>query len=162
MFPGSYSISEQTSYYKNPTTKNGFKKKKISVKHVVREMYGQGNVRSGKCLVGKCPFGELSVGEVSVEKVSVGELSSGKCQLGNCPVGKLSAYPSGRMLLKTKKIYIVRINEECRTFRIKNWSKSWRKIEPKAFWLNLLFLKENWTLDCLLCYFEIFLKIVIS
>ena len=99
MFRGSYSISEQTSYYKKLTTKNGFKKK-ISLKHVVREMYGRGNV-----LVGKCPFGEMSVGEVSVGKVSVGELS---------------AYPSGRMLLKTKNIYIVRINEECRTFRIKN------------------------------------------
>ena len=130
MFPGSYSISEQTSYYKNPTTKNGFKKKNLT------KTCGQGNVRSGKCPIGemssrevsvrgvvrsgKCPFGEMSVGEVSVEKVSVGELSSAKCQLGNCPVGKLSAYPSGRMLLKTKKIYIVRINEECRTFRIKN------------------------------------------
>ena len=82
---------------------------------------GQGNVRPGKCpsgemssrelsvrgivRSGKCPFGEMSVGEVSVGKVSVGELS---------------AYPSGRMLLKTKNIYIVRINEECRTFRIKN------------------------------------------
>ena len=97
MFPGSYSISEQKSYYKNPTTKNGFKKK-ISIKHVVREMYGQGNVRSGKCPSGEmssrgivrsgnCPFGEMSVG-----KVSVGELSSGKYHSGNCPVGKLSAY----------------------------------------------------------------------
>ena len=82
---------------------------------------GQGNVRPGKCPSGEMSSRELSVrGIVRSGKCPFGELSSGKYQLGNCPVGKLSAYPSGRMLLKTKKIYIVRINEECRTFRIKN------------------------------------------
>ena len=96
MFRGSYSISEQTSYYKKLTTKNGFKKK-ISLKHVVREMYGRGNV-----LVGKCPSGEMSsqgsVGWKSVSRgivpreVSFGELSPGKYHSGNCPVGELSAY----------------------------------------------------------------------
>ena len=100
--------------------------------------------------------GNVRRGSVRRESVSRGIV------LGEVSVGELSAYPSGRMLLKTKNIYIVRINEECRTFRIKNWSKSWGKIEAKAFWLNLLFLKQNWTLDCLLCYCDIFLKIVIS
>ena len=68
---------------------------------MVREIYGRGNVRSGKCLsgemssrgsvlrgsvrLGNCPFGKMSVGEVSVGEVSVGELSLGKCQSGNCP-----------------------------------------------------------------------------
>ena len=67
-------------------TKNDLKKK-ISLKHVVREMSDRGNVRSGKCLSGEvpsrgsvlrgfvwsgnCPFGEMSVG-----KESVGEPSS--------------------------------------------------------------------------------------
>ena len=147
---------------KQVITKNSLQKMALKKKNLTKTC-GQGNVRPGKCpsgemssrelsvrgivRSGKCPFGEMSVGEVSVGKVSVGELS---------------AYPSGRMLLKTKNIYIVRINEECRTFRIKNWSKSWGKIEAKAFWLNLLFLKQNWTLDCLLCYCDIFLKIAIS
>ena len=85
MFRGSYSISEQTSYYKKLTTKNGFKKK-ISLKHVVREMYGRGNVLVGKCLVGNCPFGELSVrGNVLSGKCPSGKCPSGKCQSGNCP-----------------------------------------------------------------------------
>ena len=48
MFPESYSVSKQTSYYKNPTTKNGFKKN-------LTKTCGQGNVRSGKC-----PSGEMS------------------------------------------------------------------------------------------------------
>ena len=79
MLPGSYSISVQTSYYKNSTTKNDFNNKNLT------KTCGQENVRSGKC-----PFGEMSVGEVSVGKVSVGELSSGKYQSGtfrsgNCP-----------------------------------------------------------------------------
>ena len=89
------------------TNKKG-SEKKISLKHMFREMSGWGNVRSEKCLSGEmssrggvlrgsvlsgnCPFGEMSVGEVSVGEVSVWELSSGKCQSGNCPVGELSAF----------------------------------------------------------------------
>ena len=75
MFPGSYSISEETSYSKNPTATNGFKKN-------LTKTCGQGNVRSGICPVGemswwenvqsgKCPVGQLSVGEVSIGKVPV-------------------------------------------------------------------------------------------
>ena len=58
--------------------------------------------------------GNVRRGSVRRESVSRGIV------LGEVSVGELSAYPSGRMLLKTKNIYIVRINEECRTFRIKN------------------------------------------
>ena len=101
MFPSNYSISEQTGYYKNPTTKNNFKKK-AGPKHVVREMYVRGNVRSEKCLSGEmssrvsvqsenCPFGEMSVrgnvrwGSVRRESVSRGIV------LGEVSVGELSS-----------------------------------------------------------------------
>ena len=59
MFPGFYSISEQTSYSENSTTTNGFKKN-------LTKTCGQGNVRSGKC-----PVGEMSNrGSVRQESIS--------------------------------------------------------------------------------------------
>ena len=80
----------------------------ISLKHMVMEMSGRENVRSGKYLSGEmfgrgslrrgsfrsgnCPFGEMSIREVSVGEVSVEDLSSGKCQSGKYPVGKMSVY----------------------------------------------------------------------
>ena len=66
-------------------------KKKFSLKNVVREMSGRGNV-----LVGKCPVGEVSFREVSGRgmvrsgKCQSGKCPSGKCQSGNCPRGSVS------------------------------------------------------------------------
>ena len=70
-------------------------------KKYLTKAYGQGNVRSGKCLRGEMSgwgslhrgsvrsgnllSGEMSIEEASVREVSVGDLSSGKCQSGNCP-----------------------------------------------------------------------------
>ena len=73
-------------------------KRKISLKHVVREMAGRGNVRSGKCPSGEMysrgsvrsgngPFREMSVrGNVRRESVSRGIV------LGEVPVGELSTF----------------------------------------------------------------------
>ena len=65
------------------TNKKGFETiflKKISLKHMVTEMSGWGNV-----LVEKCPFGKLSVGELSVGDLSSGKYSHWNVQSGKCP-----------------------------------------------------------------------------
>ena len=75
---------------------NKFFQKKISLRHTVTKMSGQGNVlvgkrsvgeasggevsgrgiaRSGKCPSGKCTFEEMSIGEVSVGEMSVYRVS---------------------------------------------------------------------------------------
>ena len=77
--------------------------KTVSLKHMVMEMSGWGNVWSRKCLSGEmfdqgsvqlrnCQFGEMSIGEVFVREVSVRDLSSGKFQSGKCPSGEMSLY----------------------------------------------------------------------
>ena len=106
----SHSFVSQFSKFYYKQTKNDLKKKKNSLKHVVRKMSGRENVRSGKCLSGEMsswgsdlpgivrsrnfPFMEMAIGKVFAREVSVGELPSGKCQSGNCSVGELSAYHS--------------------------------------------------------------------
>ena len=118
------------------TNKKWFEKKKISLKDVVWEISGRGNVRSGKCLsgeissrgsvlrgsvrLGNCSFGDMSDGEVSVGEVSVGELSSGKCQSENCPVGELSAYPDFLSVFRQYKTCYG--SDDCIMF---HWEYAW-------------------------------------
>ena len=95
----------------------------ISLKHMVMEMSGRENVRSGKYLSGEmfgrgsfwsgnCPFGEMSIREVSVGEVSVEDLSSGKCQSGKYPVGEMSVYHMNN-IFKFRNIEIL-TREKCK------------------------------------------------
>ena len=79
------------------TNKKGFKKKKISLKHMASEMSSRGNV-----LVGKCPVWEVSFGEVSGRGiVRSGKCPSGKYQFGEVSVGELASRGTVRIPFKS-------------------------------------------------------------